>query len=467
MHRRIPLKEFRMQSALEYLTTYGWALLIVAIVAVALFLLAKPTQTQECALPGDFGCVNYAFMANGTLNLTIIQNTHAPIYITAAGCTTQKSTQDMQRVSASPQGLYIPVGVPESFEIECYSKGAPYITSLGSYFNGYVSLNYTDTATSLPNTVFGGITVEATQTGISTTFAPTASPTVPLSYSTLTFTETGLPTGQNWGVTYDGSTLSSTSNTITFTGTDSSPYPFSIQVVTPALTGGCQNIYSPSPASGSTAGGNVESVSFSETSYCYSYLLSDAGGAQVYYLTLDMPSGYTTYLAECGSGAPYISSVTYSITEAAYGGPANTCESGSNSCTDIGYQASPTLSCYTSGYDPWYQSIGSIAINKPLSLATVYTAINGTSADAWKTTLNFNIVQQGSFVILMGSSGWSGSFSPAMPPGCTMDGYLNIGGQTSSFIATCINMPIGSYAIQNTPTSTPAQTVMAAYVFPP
>jgi hypothetical protein len=54
-----------------------------------------------------------------------------------------------------------------------------------------------------------------------------------------------------------------------------------------------------------------------------------------------------------------------------------------------------------------------------------------------------------------------------MPPGCTMDGYLNIGGQTSSFIATCINMPIGSYAIQNTPTSTPAQTVMAAYVFPP
>ena len=184
MHRRIPLKEFRMQSALEYLTTYGWALLIVAIVAVALFLLAKPTQTQECALPGDFGCVNYAFMANGTLNLTIIQNTHAPIYITAAGCATQKSTQDMQRVSAASQGLYIPVGVPESFEIECYSKGAPYITSLGSYFNGYVSLNYTDTATSLPNTVFGGITVEATQTGISTTFAPTAAPTAPPSVIT-------------------------------------------------------------------------------------------------------------------------------------------------------------------------------------------------------------------------------------------------------------------------------------------
>ena len=54
MNRKTSPKEFRMQSALEYLTTYGWALLIVAIVAVALFLLAKPTQTQECALPGDF-----------------------------------------------------------------------------------------------------------------------------------------------------------------------------------------------------------------------------------------------------------------------------------------------------------------------------------------------------------------------------------------------------------------------------
>ncbi len=54
MSWRRPQREFRMQSALEYLTTYGWALLIVAIVAVALFLLVKPTQTQECALPGDF-----------------------------------------------------------------------------------------------------------------------------------------------------------------------------------------------------------------------------------------------------------------------------------------------------------------------------------------------------------------------------------------------------------------------------
>ena len=61
MNRKTSPKEFRMQSALEYLTTYGWALLIVAIVAVALFLLAKPTQTQECALPGEFCRINYGY----------------------------------------------------------------------------------------------------------------------------------------------------------------------------------------------------------------------------------------------------------------------------------------------------------------------------------------------------------------------------------------------------------------------
>ena len=45
---------------------------------------------------------------------------------------------------------------------------------------------------------------------------------------TVVFTETGLPAGTQWSVTFNGNTLSSTSNTITFTGIQSGSYTFTV-----------------------------------------------------------------------------------------------------------------------------------------------------------------------------------------------------------------------------------------------
>ena len=47
----------KLQSAVEYLTTYGWAILIIAIVIMALFeIIAGAPQAQECILPAGFSC---------------------------------------------------------------------------------------------------------------------------------------------------------------------------------------------------------------------------------------------------------------------------------------------------------------------------------------------------------------------------------------------------------------------------
>ncbi len=100
-------------------------------------------------------------------------------------------------------------------------------------------------------------------------YSPTAPPngvmpSVQFVYSgTLTtFTESGLPSGAGWWVDYDGINESSTSTSISFKippGT----YSFS----TGAFQVSNSPTYTPSPASGSLAAGNTQSISFSSVNY--------------------------------------------------------------------------------------------------------------------------------------------------------------------------------------------------------
>ena len=485
----------KAQSAMEYLTTYSWAILIIAVVLAALFGLgvlnpnSSTASHPECIVPSGFSCLNYYMTNNGMLYLKLLQTTGNPITINSASCNSNSSSlqasfqEPFAPPSFSSQSNSIPIksGSSQSFVIQCYSGSLPFNAPSGSYFSGGIDINYTEENTNFSTQLTGSVRAQVISSAIgtsvstsssTTTFTTSTIPplsTILLSYNAV-FVESGLPSGTSWQVTYNGSTETSTTNTIEFTETSSVSNPFSVAVVTPPPSAGCRNIYVPSPSSGTLAAGNTQTISFSDTQYCYSSLLSDAGGSEVSSLTLDMPSGYSSYISECASGAPYISSTSYSIQVASSGGAASVCDSGSNSCSDIGYQTSPTVSCYTSGDDPWYQSIGSVALNAPESTATVYTAVNSTSGSS--LSLNFPITQPGSFVILMGVSGWENSYppyayTPGLPSGCTMLGYLNESGQDSAFAAECVIDNPGTYTVSTTPVYTPIQGSLAAYVFPP
>ena len=63
------------QSALEYLMTYGWALVVIAIVIAALvFLLGQSTNASNCSMSpaaGAIGYVDHAIAADGTLSIVL------------------------------------------------------------------------------------------------------------------------------------------------------------------------------------------------------------------------------------------------------------------------------------------------------------------------------------------------------------------------------------------------------------
>ena len=123
----------KLQSAMEYLTTYGWAILIIGIALVVIFgLISQQPQSQTCLPPAGFSCINYFMAQNGLLYLNLLQATQDPIQITALGCNTPESVGQMDYGTSYNTGnqvdtfpttapANIPIGANYTFAVQCYS----------------------------------------------------------------------------------------------------------------------------------------------------------------------------------------------------------------------------------------------------------------------------------------------------------------------------------------------------------
>jgi hypothetical protein len=87
---------FRIQSAMEYLMTYGWAILIIAVVLGVLFTLnvfslGSQLGTSCIGQPG-YSCSVPAISSNGVLSFTLGLGTGYNIYNVVASCISSAST---------------------------------------------------------------------------------------------------------------------------------------------------------------------------------------------------------------------------------------------------------------------------------------------------------------------------------------------------------------------------------------
>ena len=164
-------KPLRLQSALEYLTTYAWALLVIAIVLGVIFSLnlfnSNNYVSTQCTLGQALACENAYLNENGILTLKVLQYGSDPINITAYGCT-QNSTLTRMKTLANP--IAIPIGSSETLAIQCYDDaGNPVSASIGTVFTGGIIINYTDEVTGTPSTVTGKIVTKAQPVQTTTT----------------------------------------------------------------------------------------------------------------------------------------------------------------------------------------------------------------------------------------------------------------------------------------------------------
>ncbi len=148
------------QSAIQYLITYGWAILILAVVLIAFVALGltKPGAfvNSSCIVQGQFTCTLSSMATNGVITLNIVQDTTSPILIIGEGCNATAP------VALTETNLNIHVNVAGNFttSIPCYSKGTQFSGNIGSTYTGVLSIEYIDEDTSLAHYVSGKITAK-------------------------------------------------------------------------------------------------------------------------------------------------------------------------------------------------------------------------------------------------------------------------------------------------------------------
>jgi len=167
-----------------------------------------------------------------------------------------------------------------TYEITFMESGFPSGTSWSVTFNGKSESSSTNTITfSEPNGTYsysiatvsgykvslssGTITVNGKNVNQAITFT-----SVTTSLYTITFAESGLPSGTSWSVTFNGKTETSNNNTISFTEPNGT-YSFSIASI---------NGYSVSPSSGSITvkGTNItQNVTFKSVTTTTSHSSND------------------------------------------------------------------------------------------------------------------------------------------------------------------------------------------------
>ena len=151
----------KAQSAIEYLTTYGWAILIIAIMMGVLvssgILNQKPPQL--CAINNNFICNRVSINTTGIISMNITQLTGTTINITGIGCASNLNYTHTKKFV--PQ-INMNTGTNITESISCYLNNTIFSGKVGSVYSGYLIINYTNLKSNLNHVVVGKIVQTAT-----------------------------------------------------------------------------------------------------------------------------------------------------------------------------------------------------------------------------------------------------------------------------------------------------------------
>ncbi len=143
------------QAAMEYLMTYGWALLVIVIVIAILLIINPFSAPQGCRFDDlAFSCSNPVVDQGGSLSVAITNGQNTAITHVNIGCTTDKSPtvpSDLAPVPVYYQGasgtdLKVPrqgvikIGGNGPNQVPCGTQGG--VLNIGEDFSGKIWMFY-------------------------------------------------------------------------------------------------------------------------------------------------------------------------------------------------------------------------------------------------------------------------------------------------------------------------------------
>ena len=151
------------QYAIEYLMSYGWAILILLAVAAILFyfgvLNPKIPIAPSCFFGPEMGCYGFSMNTTGHLALDVSQSTGHPISITAMKCT-QENNPSLTTVSYTVGDgghAFLTDGTQK-----CYlADGTTVATGqVGDVYKGKIYVKYTELDTGFVHVVSGDVVIK-------------------------------------------------------------------------------------------------------------------------------------------------------------------------------------------------------------------------------------------------------------------------------------------------------------------
>ncbi len=160
---------FRLQSAMEYLMTYGWAIIIIALVIVVFyalgFLNANTYATQSCTLQAGFGCIGSVLSDSGVLVLNLEQGTQDPINVTGVSCNEQQDATSLQAPINPPSNqVEVLAGANATIYLECYNQNSLFSGPIGTPFRGYLTIYYKDNVNGFTGVIKGQLSTVVSST---------------------------------------------------------------------------------------------------------------------------------------------------------------------------------------------------------------------------------------------------------------------------------------------------------------
>ncbi|MGB9703400.1 MAG: hypothetical protein ACPLXS_01665 [Candidatus Micrarchaeales archaeon] len=165
----------KLQAAMEYLMTYGWAILIIALALGVLYSLGvlNPSRLKPvvCQLPAPFTCSNPTANTGGVVTITLGQGSGQTITINGVACVDNSlidpSTGLPKSVGWTTLSNPVTIGSGGTItlsNIQCYASDEnPWSGPIGSVFGGSLIINYAMGSSNTPYYTAGSISVQVTQ----------------------------------------------------------------------------------------------------------------------------------------------------------------------------------------------------------------------------------------------------------------------------------------------------------------
>jgi hypothetical protein len=153
----------KFQSAIEYLITYGWAILIVTLVVGVLYTLGlfNPASLAPsyCVFGGGaFICKNFSISSTGNLSLTLISNAPTPIIITKIACNAWGNLSSASTIPGGGVTLFqtSTYSLPPP-NVQCRDSKGNVVTGIKVPYKGKLVIRYTDTTNGFNYNAVGDI----------------------------------------------------------------------------------------------------------------------------------------------------------------------------------------------------------------------------------------------------------------------------------------------------------------------